>query len=113
MSHPEEEEGEGGTGAGGGEHREVLTNTRGTKCWCPMTDQLGALTSQPLALTAARRISLRPCSAGDAMVESKDSHWHHHSAGAVGAVRGGHCKATGQGWAMGGVTITNGRRNIF
>ena len=112
MSRPEEEEREGGTGAGGGAHREVLTTTRVTRCWCPMTDQSGVLTSQPLALTAARRTSLRQYSAGVAMVDSRDSHWHHHSAGAVEAVRGGDGRDIGLGGATGWLTITK-RRQIY
>ena len=73
-----------------------------------MTGQLGALTLQLLALTAVWKTLLRQCSAGDVTADSMDSHWHHHSVGAVGEVRGGDGKATGQGGAMGGVTITNG-----
>ena len=75
-----------------------------------MTGQSGALTLQPLVLTAAWKTFLRQCSAGDVTVDSRDnlSHWHHHSAGAVGEVKGGDGKATGQGGLMGGVTITNG-----
>ena len=43
------------------------------------------------------------------MVDSRDSHWHHHSAGAVEAVRGGDGRVGPEG-AEGGVSITKGKQ---
>ena len=107
--------GRGGTGAEGEEHREVLT-TRVTisRCRCPMTGQSGALTLQPQVLTAGWKTFLRQYRAEDVTVDSRDnlSHWHHHSAGAVGEVMWGDGKAIGHG-EMGGVIITNGEITLF
>ena len=41
--------------------------------------------------------------------DSRDSHWHLYSAGAVGEVRGGDGRV-GLGGTGGGVTITKGRQ---
>ena len=59
--------------------------------------------------TAARKISLRHCGAGAATVDSRVRHWHPHSAGAIGEVRGGDGRV-GQGEQGVGVTITKGRQ---